>query len=85
MRRISEEQAWATAGDEDPPLLAKTENDATRSAVALKRWPDCLVVGLSCDLDDRFELHACDDEAEAWDFYSRHAELMQRTGRPFAD
>lgn len=84
MRRITEEQAWASAGPDEPPLLAKAEHDATLSAVALKRWPEWFVLGTSCDLEDRFELYAIDDEAEAWDAYRRHVELMERTGRPFA-
>ncbi len=66
-------------------MLAKVENDDTQSAVALKRWPDCFIVGISCDLDDRFELYACDGEAEAWDAYRAAAALMERTGRPFAE
>ncbi|HEY6817483.1 MAG TPA: hypothetical protein VI168_18255 [Croceibacterium sp.] len=85
MRRISEEEAWAAAGSDEPPLLAKAENDRTQSAVALKRWPDGIVLGVSCDLDDRFELYKCANEAEAWDAYLRHVERMDRTGRPFTD
>lgn len=85
MRRISEDEAWTTAGNEEPPLLAKAEWDATQSAVALKRWPDFYVLGLSCDLDDRFELYAFDDEDAARQAYDERRALMQRTGRPFSD
>lgn len=84
MRPISEDEAWASAGPDEPPLLAKAEYDATQSAVAIKRWADCFIVGVSCDLEERFELYACDDEVEAWEAYHFHVELMERTGRPFA-
>jgi hypothetical protein len=84
MRRITEDEAWTTAGPGEPPVLAKVENDAPQSAVALKRWPDCFILGISCDLDDRFKLYVCDQEAEAWDAYRASAALMERTGRPFA-
>jgi hypothetical protein len=83
MRRITEEEAWASAGTEEPPVLAKAECDATESAVTLKRWPRFFVLGISCDLDDRFELYAFDGEDEGRAAYSRHVALMDRTGRPF--
>lgn len=84
MRPISEDEAWASAGPDEPPLLAKAEYDATQSAVAIKRWPDFFIVGVSGDLDERFELYACEDEAEAREAYHFHVEFMERTGRPFA-
>ncbi len=85
MRRITEQEAWRTAGDEEPPVLGKVEHDATESAVTLKRWPAGFVLGISCDLDDRFELYAIDEEAEARAQFERHVEQMQTTGRPFFD
>jgi hypothetical protein len=85
MRRISEEDAWASAGDDEPPVLAKTEWDATESAVTLKRWPNFLLLGVSCDSDDRFELYAFDEEGEGWEAYERHVARLRETGRPFMD
>lgn len=85
MRKISESDLGDLLGDELPPLVAKSENDNTESAVALKRLPSCFVLGISCDLDDRLELYAIDDEASAWNAYECHCALMDHTGRPFAD
>jgi hypothetical protein len=82
MRRITEEEAYATAGEEPPPVLAKTEHDPTESAVTLKRWPEFWVLGISCDLDDRFEIYAFDDEVEAWAEYRRQVDCLAGTGRP---
>jgi len=53
--------------------------------VALKRFPDCFVLGISCDLDERFELYAIDDEATAWNAYDAHRTRMQESGRPFLE
>lgn len=85
MREISEEEADRLAGDAKPPLLAKQENDATESAVALKRFPDGYLLGISCDTTGRFQLFALSDEAAARSAYERHVRQMEVTGTPFFD
>jgi hypothetical protein len=83
VREISEDEAWAMAGDAEPDLLAKVENDETESAVALKRFAGVWVLGISCDTQDRFTLYAFDTEQEAWAAYDRHAAQMQSRGTPY--
>ncbi len=85
MIEISEEEAYRRAGDSEPPLLAKSENDVTESAVALKRFPDCFMLGISCDTQDRFQIFAFDDEQEARVAFARHEARMQESGTPFFD
>lgn len=85
MREISEDEADRLAGAVKPALLAKREHDATESAVALKRLPDCYLLGVSCDTTGRFQLFAIDDEGEAMRAYELHARRMDETGSPFLD
>lgn len=83
MRRITEDELVPLLGSEPPPLLAKSENDSTESAVALKRLPKCYLLGISCDLDNRLEIYTIDDEKSAWHAYEAHCLRMRDTGRPF--
>lgn len=85
MREISEAEAFALAGETIPPVVAKIENEATESAVALKRFPTCFVLGISCDLQDRFQIFAFDTEADARRAFEHHAARMAASGTPFFD
>lgn len=85
MRRVSENDIEQMAGDAIPPLLAKSEEESTESAFALKRLPQCYVLGVSCDVDERLELYVIDDEASAWKAYEICCARMLETGRPFPE
>ena len=83
MREISEAVAIELAGDADCPVVSKDENEETESAVCLKKFPDCYVLGVSTDLTDTFKLYAFDDLAPAKAEYDRFVSIMRRTGTPF--
>jgi hypothetical protein len=84
MREISEKEAEALMGDtRDCPVLSQEENGETESAVALRRFPSCLVLGVSSDLADTFKLYAFDDADEARAAYDRFVTVMRETGTPF--
>jgi len=51
--------------------------------VALKRWPEGDLLGISCDPDNRFELYVIDDAEEAERAFAECVERMRATGRPF--
>jgi hypothetical protein len=85
MVEISESEAQRRSGDQTPELLAKAERDTTDSAVALQRYPDCFVLGLSCDADERTQLFAFEREDEARSAYARHVARMHASGTPFFD
>lgn len=69
MRQLTEAEAWESAGESEPPLLAKTENEASQCAVSLKRWPHYFVLAMHRESDDRLDIFAIDDENEAWRLY----------------
>lgn len=83
MREISEAEAWRLAGDSDCPVISKEENDQTESAVCLKQFPSCYVLGASSEPTDVLKLYAFDDRACADAEYVRLVEVMRQTGTPF--
>jgi len=83
MKEISETLAIELAGEADCPILSKAENEETESAVCLKQFPSCYVLGVSTDLTDTFKLYAFDDLTPAKSEYDRFVEIMRRTGTPF--
>jgi len=83
VKEISEAAAIELAGEVDCPVVSKEENEETESAVCLKQFPSCYVLGVSTDLTDTFKLYAFDDPAAAKAEYDRFVEIMRRTGTPF--
>lgn len=83
MKEISEARAKKLAGKSRCPVVASEENEETDSAVALKKFPSCYVLGVSCDAMDRFKFYAFDDLDEARAKYDSFVDIMRRTGTPF--
>lgn len=83
MEEISEAAAITLAGDAECPVISKEENADTDSAVCLKQFPACYVLGVSTDLTDTFKLYAFDTLEPAKAEYDRFVEIMRRTGTPF--
>lgn len=85
MRKLTEEEAWESAGDIEPPLLAKAENEFTQCAVSLKRWPHWFILAMHRESDDRLDMFAFNDESEAWQRYEGQVAKLNTTGDPFFD
>ncbi len=83
MREINKEEADRLNGDKTPPVLIKVENDATKSAVCLKRLKKGFLLGISSDTKDRLFLF--EDERLAHTAFQKHAIQMDNTGFPFLD
>lgn len=85
MREISEEEANRLGGEAIAPVLMKVENDATESAVCLKRLPNGFLLGVSCETKGVMRLFLFEDERLAHIALQKHAIQMENTGFPFLD
>ncbi|MEL6362600.1 MAG: hypothetical protein AAGL97_04175 [Pseudomonadota bacterium] len=83
MESISEAEVWDLAGESDPPVLFKKENEDTESAVCLKQFPGCLILGVSSDVIDRAEFYKFREKATAMKACERFTALMEENGFPF--
>ena len=79
MRPITEDEAWATVGQFDPPVLDKYECETARIAITLKRWPNTYVLALHRDEDDRLELFSIDDLSEAMEQFRLHVKRFEES------
>ncbi len=85
MREINEEEANRLAGEETPPVIIKVENDATQSAVCLKRLKTGFLLGISSETKGRLRMFLFEDERLAHTAFQKHAIQMDNTGFPFLD
>lgn len=83
MREISEEQADALVGEGDAAVVASAENEETHSAVTLKAFPTCYVLGAACEPMDVARYFTFDTLAEAQAYYGELVDRMRNTGTPF--
>jgi hypothetical protein len=82
MREITEEEAFALAGEEECPVLRKEESDPLEAAVCLKRFPTGFVLGAS-DKVKELCLYFTTDLAEAEQQYEELVTQMRASGTPF--
>ena len=83
MELLSEAQVWELAGATNPPFLFKQENETTESAVCLKQFPSCLILGVSSDVIDRAEFYKFHDKTAAVQAYERFVSFMEKSSFPF--
>jgi hypothetical protein len=84
MREITEDEAFAMAGEADCPVLSKEESDPMEAAVCLKRFPDGYVLGASDKVKD-LRIWFTTDLAAARAQYDEFVKTMRRTGTPFGN
>lgn len=82
MRQITEEEAFALAGDHECPVLRKEESDPMEAAVCLKQFPQGFVLGVSDKANDLVIWFSTDREA-AEKRYDEYVACMRNTGTPF--
>lgn len=84
MREISENEAFAMAGEADCPVLMKEENEPMEAAVCLKQFPQGYVLGASDKVKD-LRLWFTEDFVEAETEYQRLLAIMLEQGSPLAE
>ena len=82
MRKITEDGAYAMAGDTDCPVLRKEESEAMEAAVCLKRFPTGYVLGVSDKVND-LHIWFTTDLVVAEQQYDQYTRLMRDSGTPF--
>lgn len=82
MLEISEDEAFALAGEAECPVLRKEESEGLEAAVCLKRFPAGYVLGASDRVRD-LRLWLTDDLALAEGCYEEFVRIMRNCGSPF--
>jgi hypothetical protein len=82
LRKITEEEVFAIAGDNECPVLSKEEAAEMEAAVCLKRFPDGYVLGISDKVRD-LHLWFTADPVVAEEQYQRYVQVMRQSGTPF--
>lgn len=82
MRKITEDEAFALAGEADCPVLHKEESDPMEAAVCLKRFPEGYVLGVSDKVRD-LHIWFTPDLETAKARYDHHVQTMRACGTPF--
>ncbi|NQX95436.1 MAG: hypothetical protein HRT64_11060 [Erythrobacter sp.] len=89
IEELTEEQVWNLAnselsGDEDWPVVTKSEWEETESAVCLKRTKGGYVLGVSCDRDDAIRFFFAEDRDAMSDLAKRFEIEMKASGNPLS-
>lgn len=85
IKEITEEEAYKLAENATEfPILFKEEDEQTKSAVTLKKFPTGYILGVSCDTEDIFKLFFCENLNEITVLSNKYLNNLREVGNPFS-
>ena len=85
IKEITKAEAFKLAKNETTfPVISKEEDEATESAVTLKKFPTGYVLGVSCDTAAVFKLFYSENFEEINQLCNHYTNILRTKGNPFA-